>query len=236
MKIAILGGNGRMGGWMAPWLRKEHEVLILGRSVTPGKDAAAVDAMDQRGLGDALDGCDVLLHLVASIPRGADQIADPECISSCWGINVGSVAVSMLAAHAAGITRFLHMSTLGVHADAGQLLLEPAAAPDALHPYGLSKRAAEATCAMLADQLGMHAVSIRVGWPTSDDLAPAWLNPSTGEPVLVQRPDGGTIPAISGRDVASWILQELRNPARPGHRSVPLVADASTVFEAPARH
>lgn len=223
----MLGGAGRVGGWIAPWLGRTHDVTVL--DVVAGDGVVPVDALDRQAMAAALVGHDALIHLCAVVPRGGEAL-DPARVGLAWAVNVGSVAQSLLACRDAGVGRFVHMSSLSVFSDAGVALLDPDAPGDSVQPYGLSKRIAEATCGELAAQLGIDAVSIRVGWPTSDDLAPLWLEPSTGQPVEVRRRDGGVIPAIGGGGLASAILTELEREAAPGHRAVAVVADRASVF------
>ncbi|MCC2593289.1 NAD(P)-dependent oxidoreductase [Tessaracoccus sp. OS52] len=224
MRIALLGGSGRIGGWIAPRLATAHEVTIIDRM-----GPVVVEATDRQGLAEVLENHDALVHLCARVPRG-DEATDPRVVGEAWAVNVGSVAQAMLACADAGVARFLHMSSLSVFAYAGVRRLGADEAPDSLHPYGLSKRMAEATAAELAPVLGIAAVSIRIGWPTPDATAPLWLNPSTGQPEQVRLADGSAVPAIAGSDVARWIATELAGHREPGHRILNLVADESAVF------
>lgn len=227
MRIALLGGAGRVGTWIAPRLADDHEVTVL--DVAAGDGVVAVDALDQTALAEAFAGHDAVIHLCAVVPRG-DETLDPERVAQAWAVNVGSVAQALLACRDSGVARFVHMSSLSVFSTAGVELLAPESPTDSLQPYGLSKRIAERTCADLAGQLGVDAVSVRVGWPTPDHLAPLWLQPLSGEAIEVRRADGGVIPAISGRQLAEALLSELARDPVPGHRAIAVVADHGAVF------
>lgn len=215
MRIALLGGAGRLGRWLEPWLSRSHEVLLLDR--LPGDGVAAVEALDRAGLAAAIAGCDAVVHLAAMVPRGG-QVDDPAAVGQAWAVNVGSVAQTMLACADAGVPRFIHMSSLSVFAGAGLHPISAADVPDSLAPYGLTKRVAEATCSSLAGQLGLDAVSVRLGWPTSDDAAPLWVNPSTGEAEEVLLGDGTVVAAMGAGQLAALLEDELARGAVPGHR------------------
>ena len=230
MKLALLGGAGRLGGWLQPWLATHHELTIFDPALPPGAPGRRLNALDRAGLAAALVGHDAVVHLCSVVPRGR-AASDPATLARAWSVNVGSVATAMLAAHDAGIGRFAHFSTLSVFASAGVRRLRAGEQPDSLEPYGLSKRAGERTCSALAEQLGMAAVSLRLGWPTSDQTAPLWLSPATGRPEELWLADGTPIPALPARRVAEWLDAGLAGGLVPGHRAEILVADPGSVLE-----
>lgn len=195
-----------------------------------GPGRVAVDGLDQRALRRALRGHQALIHLSARVPRGEEQ-DDPAVVAQAWAVNVGSVAIAMQACEEAGVRRFIHMSSLAVFSAAGVRRLALDEVPDSLAPYGLSKRIGELVCDELAPQLGLDALSIRIGWPTSDELAPTWLCPSTDGPLDVVLSDGTAVPAISATETTRFVLAELEREFAVGHRSAPLVAVPSSVFD-----
>lgn len=217
MRIALLGGAGRLGSWLHPWLSDAHDVNILDRQA--GDGVIAVQATDRAGLAMILQGHDALVHLAAVVPRG-DQTQQAAVVETAWAVNVGSVAQAMLACADAGVTRFIHLSSLSVFTDAGQRPILADDRPDSLEPYGLTKRVAEALCSTLADELGLDAVSVRLGWPTSEEVAPLWVRPATGEAVEVRlASDGTVIPALGARALARLLESELARELTPGHRT-----------------
>lgn len=227
MKVALIGAGGRVGQWVAPWLAR-HAAVSRWDS-RPGPGVQALQALDRAAVAAAVAEHDAVIHLCASVPRGT-QSSDPAAVANAWAINVGSVAQTLLAAADAGVPRVLHASSLSVHAHAGLERIGREATPDSIEPYGLSKRVAEGLCSQLAGPLGLDVVSLRLGWPTSDDAAPLWLEPATGNAVPVRLGDGTPVPAMPARDIAGAILGLLGEPPRPGHRIAHLVADPDSVF------
>ena len=68
MRVAVLGATGTIGRVLVPALAREHEVVAISRSgSTPTADRVtprALDASDRAVLGGALDGVEVVYHLV----------------------------------------------------------------------------------------------------------------------------------------------------------------------------
>ena len=71
MRVAVLGATGTIGRVLVPALAREHEVVAISRSgSTPTADRVtprALDASDRAVLGGALDGVEVVYHLVHSL-------------------------------------------------------------------------------------------------------------------------------------------------------------------------
>ena len=229
MRLVLLGGAGRVGTWISPWLRGEdHEVVVADMISAPGVISA--NALDRVGMARLFEGADAVLHLCAIVPRGSEATS-PSKVGQAWQVNVGSVAQALLACADAHVPRFIHVSSLSVFTKAGVEPLPAGESTDALEPYGLTKRVAESVCSMLSEQLGIDAVSLRLGWPTSDELAPLWLQPLTDKPSEVRLADGTPLDALSGKALARIIDVELRRPLTAGHRVENAVANPHLVFK-----
>lgn len=231
MKIALLGGAGRVGRWMTPALRRNHEVVVLDSVDDEG--VVAVDALDRHALAPLLEGFDAVVHLCMGVARDEAEKKDPKVTAWTWTVNVGSVAQTILACADAGVPRFIHMSSLSVFQDAGTHRITEGTEPDSLQPYGLSKRTAEMMLEAITPQLGLDSVSLRLAWPSPDDMAPLWYLPFSGEPKEVRLSDGTVAPAIGGTALAGIIDEELTREFTPGYRIRNAIADESAVFKAP---
>ena len=207
MKILVIGGAGRVARWVVPHLRASHEVVtfdrvgdvdIVGNALSPDDIAAAVAGMD------------AIFHLAVVVPRG-DDARNADVLRDAWAVNVGSWWVALEQGRLAGVRTFVYGSTMSVHARFGAELMPDASTqtPDSTMPYPFSKRVAEAAGALYAEQFGLHVTSLRLAFPTSDEAAPLWIRPATGEPTEMRLPDGAVMPAISGAQIAAFVEQAL---------------------------
>jgi nucleoside-diphosphate-sugar epimerase len=119
MKVALTGASGYTGGHLLKRLVARGDsvaALVREGSVTPELKASGAGIV-KGALGDAaaarrlVDGCDAVLH-VAAVYRTAGH---PD--SYYREINVEGTRILLEAAVAAGVRRFVHTSTVGVHGD-----------------------------------------------------------------------------------------------------------------------
>lgn len=124
--LAITGGTGFVGGHLlAQAIAASHRVRALARRVPPPRDGVAwVEGSLERpdSLGRLIDGADAVVH-VAGVVNAANRAGFAS------GNIVGTQAM-IAAASAAGVRRFVHVSSL-------------AAREPQLSNYGWSKREAE---------------------------------------------------------------------------------------------
>ncbi|TBT83020.1 NAD(P)-dependent oxidoreductase [Propioniciclava sinopodophylli] len=207
MRVLVIGGAGRVAQWVVPHLRKLHEVTTFDRA----QPADIVgDAMSPDMVAAAVAGMDAIIHMAVVVPRGDDQ-TEPAVLREAWAINVGSWWVALQQGRLAGVSRFVYGSTLSVHARFGVQLMPEVSTqdPDSTLPYGFSKRVAEAAGALYATQFGLHVTALRLAFPTSDEAAPRWVRPATGEICDARLPDGTVLPAASAAYVAQHVERGL---------------------------
>ncbi|MBX3439153.1 MAG: NAD-dependent epimerase/dehydratase family protein, partial [Planctomycetaceae bacterium] len=121
MNAVVTGAAGFLGRRLVRFLREDGlrvtclvrpstEVGPLQRAVGPslwdGVDIRIVDLMDERGCHDALIGTSVVYHLAAGLGGGA---------STLFLNSVVPTRRLLAAAVAAGVPRFVHVSSLGVY-------------------------------------------------------------------------------------------------------------------------
>jgi nucleoside-diphosphate-sugar epimerase len=119
MKVALTGATGYTGGRLLSALRQRGDqvtALVRPGSVTrvlTASGAALVegDLRDPAGLDRLVRGADAVLH-VAAVYRTAGH---PD--SYYRDVNVGGTERLLEAAARAGVARFVHTSTVGVHGD-----------------------------------------------------------------------------------------------------------------------
>jgi dihydroflavonol-4-reductase len=118
MRIALTGATGYTGGRLLARLRADgHQVVALARAAAgPPAPAGGVrwvegDLRDTDALRRLVEGVDAVVH-VAAVYRTAGH---PD--SYYRDVNVGGTERLLDAAARAGVRRFVHTSTVGVHGD-----------------------------------------------------------------------------------------------------------------------
>ena len=160
MRVLVTGGRGLLGSAVARELAaRRHTVTVLQRSsagLPPDIAEVRADITDRTAVRRALEGCDGVVHLAAKVSM-AGNWADFEAV------NVDGTRALLAAAAAAGVSRFVQVSSPSV-AHAGEPLVgvgagpaDPAAARGA---YARSKAMAE-LLALDADRPGFAVTAVR---------------------------------------------------------------------------
>lgn len=219
MHVLVIGGAGMVGSHVVPHLARRHTVRVLDPRPLDldGVESVAGDARSPDDVAAALDGVDGVVHMAAAIPRAHGY--DPVANRLAFEVNVGSLHLAMSLAAAAGARSFVHISTMSVFADYSERPIDPAAAPDAVAVYGLTKRLGEQVVAALSPSLGLPACSLRLIFPTPDDDWPLWRSPEGFAPRTMHMRDGSDarIPPLAAADLAAAIDRALEwaGPYRP---------------------
>lgn len=160
----LTGGNGFVGRHLAPRLAATHRLRLLLRPGQPvpqsaGSDHERIDGRleDAEALRAGVDGADLVVHLAALVSFR------PEDRAQMFRINRDGTAALAAAARAAGVRRFLHVSTISAVACSPRPEVLDETAPYNFGPlrsgYCDSKAAAEA--AVLAEVArGLPAVIV----------------------------------------------------------------------------
>jgi nucleoside-diphosphate-sugar epimerase len=211
VRVLVVGGCGYVAGLVLPAVRRVHAVRTFDRAAGGG-DHVVGSALDPAALRGALDGVDAVVHCAMGTGGDADAFA----------VNVTSVHLTLAAAHAAGVRHAVHISSLSVFADITRRPLDESTPPDATDVYGLTKRLGEQVGAAAVARWGMSLNVLRLAWPTSDDVWPAW-------PPVARRlryaPNGALIQATAGGDLARALLAALDH--RDGYQVFTISGDTS---------
>lgn len=213
MKTAITGACGYVGlNLVRTLLEAGHEVVALDRVHSPHLDARAhwqeLDIFDASGLQRALEGVEVVFHLVAKISLAQEDEAT-------WQVNVAGVKAVAEAALAAGVRRMVHVSSIAsfdMFQIRGATIDEtaPRSTDPALPVYARSKYAGECELLKVAER-GLEVV---VCYPTGifgpedygsplPHLNGNMLDAARGRlPVMVE----GGFDLVDVRDVAQGLL------------------------------
>ena len=238
MHMLIVGGAGVVGRSLLAHL-SAHRLTILDRVPAPSGPAALIigDATDLETLRTAMQGVDAVIHLAAIVPRG-DGVDDGQRIRDAFDVNVTGVYLALRAARERGIRRFVHISTMSVYTDYGRVPIDASAHPDSTEPYGQSKRLAEQLCAAASQDGRMTVTSLRLAFPTTDDLWPLWRSPGAPDarPTRPSLVDGTPFDALAPADLARAVDEALAR--RGGYATVAVTGDTHgvTFIGNPAPH
>jgi nucleoside-diphosphate-sugar epimerase len=167
MKVLITGATGFVGRRLLARLCEFSDLSVRAAIRRPGSVAPAVESVVVEGLAAATDwrlalqSVEVVVNLAARVHVMIDREPDP--LVAFRAVNVdGTLALAAQAA-AAGVRRFVHLSSIKVNGEATQpgrpFTAEDVPAPQ--DPYGVSKLEAEIALRKLAAQTGMEVVIVR---------------------------------------------------------------------------
>jgi nucleoside-diphosphate-sugar epimerase len=163
MKVLVTGANGYIGRFLCPELvRAGYEVTALTRSPSDllgvahyvSQTFSAVDFVE------AVKGHEVVIHLAARAHQSEKQ--DAQTYAAYREINVEKTIDLAKAAIAAGVSRFIYLSSVKVNGEA--TFAEPFTAADQPHPedfYGQTKWEAEQALVQLCTSSNTRLVIIR---------------------------------------------------------------------------
>ena len=130
------------------------ENLVL---ISSAIDFREVDLLDMRGVSEACQGVDYVIHQAAlpSVPR---SIADP---LSCNHSNVDGTLNLLVAVRDARVRRIVSASSSSVYGDTPHLLKSEDLTPNPISPYAVSKLAGEYYMRSFHAVYGVETVSLR---------------------------------------------------------------------------
>jgi nucleoside-diphosphate-sugar epimerase len=128
---------------------KAAGLRALGVEIVPG------DLREPSSFEGALGGIDVVYHIAAAFREA--RLSD----SDYWDINVGGTVNIVRAASRAGVGRFVHCSTVGVHGDTGRTPVTEEAPYKLPDFYCKSKLEGELKARELFQQLGLAGTVFR---------------------------------------------------------------------------
>ncbi len=144
--VLITGVTGLIGGRLAERLATEQEVQVRGLTRTPAKaswladlgvEIVQGDVTEPASLQAALAGCQVVFHAAAWVSEGGRQ-------ADVWAVNVTGTQHVVEAALAAGVGRFVQISSCAVYGSLQQRDIDEATPTRRRgNLYGDSKVAAE---------------------------------------------------------------------------------------------
>jgi len=145
MRIVITGGFGLVGGRLAEHLQRQGHQLVVGSRQPQGEpdwlprvEAAVTDWQDEETLRQLCQGAELVIH--AAGMNAANCASDPVAALAFNGV---ATARLVAAAAAAGVRRFLYLSSAHVYSAPLAGVISEESCPRNLHPYATSHRAGE---------------------------------------------------------------------------------------------
>ncbi len=214
MKVLLVGGSGRVGSFITPYLRDRHDLRVLDLRPPRHEGVEYVEGSitDPEALARALGGCDTFVNLVMKGPQGGtvtDQSID--LIRDNYAVNTLGLHMLLYTAQGLGIKRGVHTSTVSVHYRQREYFpSEESVALDSPSVYGLTKGLGESICQYFARWFDMTLIALRITGPRERD---AWLE-ERRHPVAFE--GGKRIYVTDEEDLAAAYLAAL-DAAQVGH-------------------
>ena len=179
MKVLLVGGAGRVGTFVTPYLKQRHQLRAL--DLRPPRDADVEyvqgSVTDPAALRRALEGVDAFIWMVMRKPQGGSVTTqDYETILENYEVNTKALHLLLYVAQELGVMRGVYTSTMSVHYRRRALMggpqggqrryeSEELTALDTPSVYGLSKGFGELICQYFARWFGMNLVALRITGP-----------------------------------------------------------------------
>jgi nucleoside-diphosphate-sugar epimerase len=187
---------------------------------------------------DLLTGVDCIVHLAARVHVMRDRLANP--LAAFRAVNTEATAALARAAAAAGVRRFVYLSSIKVNGE-GQADCPPltqktytaASKPNPQDPYGISKWEAETALHEIAAETGLEVVVIRPPLVYGPQVKANFLQLMKAVRSGIPLPFGGVKNSRSlvfVDNLVDAILASAEHPAAPGHTF--LVSDGEDVSTA----
>jgi len=161
VKVLVTGANGFVGSAVLDRLRRDgHAVRAAIRTATtlpPDVERTAGDLHPVRNWSDSLHRVDVVIHLAARVHVMREAVAEP--LDEYRRVNVDGTVNLASAAAAAGVRRFVYVSTLKVNGEAGRFT--ESNQPEPTDPYAQSKYEAEVALRRIGSERRLDVVIIR---------------------------------------------------------------------------
>jgi len=165
VKILVTGGAGFIGSNIAKHLLElGHAPVVLDdlssgyrQNLIPGVRFVETDVRDGDAVAHAAKGCQVILHLAASV--GNKRSLDHPLVDAA--INILGTLNALESARLNGIDRVVFSSSAGIFGELKTLPIAENHPQDPDSPYGVSKLAAEKMCLVYNKVYGMHNVCLR---------------------------------------------------------------------------
>lgn len=214
MKVLLIGGSGRVGTFIAPYLQKRHQVRVL--DLRPPRHAGVEyvegSVTDAEAVRRALDGVDTFIWMVMQRGQGGSVTnQDVPTILDNYEVNTKALHLLLFTAQEMGIKRGVYTSTMSVHYRRRDWYPSEELTPlDTPSVYGLTKGFGEQICQYFARWFDMNLIGLRITGPRE---RAAFLAERRSPR---EYPDGSRIFATDEEDLANAYLAAI-DAAQVGH-------------------
>jgi len=163
--VLVTGASGFIGQHVCQsFLDHDEQVVGLGREDRPAGQGIRVarvkDLLDRNGLRSALDGIQTVVHLAGRVHAKSEGKDDPD--SECRRVNVDGTSALLDEAVAAGVRRFVFISSVKAVANESDIALNENTPPMPVDAYGASKLEAERLVRVVSVRESLHAPILRL--------------------------------------------------------------------------
>ena len=188
MNVLLVGGSGRVGTFVTPYLRQRHDLRVLDLQPPRHADVEYVQGSitNPDDLQRALDGMDTFINMVMQSPQGGSSTDQSiKIITENYEVNTLGLHLLLYTAQGMGIKRGIHTSTMSVHYRERRWYPAEELVPlDTPSAYGLTKGFGELICQYFARWFDMNLLALRITGPrTREQYLAEWREPK-------RRPDG----------------------------------------------
>lgn len=163
MRALVTGATGFVGTAVVARLAGDHRHALRAvvrrnaLGIPPNVECIRGDLAPDANWQSALAGVDVIVHLAARVHVMKERSAD--ALAEFRRVNVDGTSCLARQAAAAGVRRFISLSSIKIHGELGTFRETDVAAP--VDAYGISKYEAETALRQIAADTGMEVVIIR---------------------------------------------------------------------------
>ena len=171
MRLLLVGGSGRVGSMVIPYLKTKHSIRIL--DIEPPTDSTLDfiegSVTNPKTVQQALEGMDTFIYMVMKNPTSEiSSVATFEDIVANHRVNVMGVHLFLHAANEVGIKRGIYTSTFTVHERTRNHFPSEDEVP-LKNPsvYGLTKGLGEKICQYFCREHQMAITALRITGPST---------------------------------------------------------------------
>ena len=159
--ILVTGATGFVGRHLIDELgAKGTDFRCLSRKPMPCRDSLVVDLADKSALTAACSGIDAIFHCAGHAHAFASLSGSDAALH--WQVNFAGTRNLVEAAGAAGVKRFVFLSSVKAMAEPGECCADEDFPGRPATAYGQAKRAAEEVVVDAGRRYGMHVVNLRL--------------------------------------------------------------------------
>ena len=163
-RILVTGAGGFVGrAIVARLASNRHRIVAVGRTqpaVSAAVEALAIGDLAGADWSTILDNIDTVIHCAARAHVIRDEETDP--LAAFRAVNRDATLTLASAAAAAGVRRFVFLSSIGVHGhETRGRAFAVSDVPQPYSPYAITKWEAEQGLADIAQNTGLEVVTVR---------------------------------------------------------------------------